>query len=1327
MRHPITLSHSFRQRLLTWCLVCLASTGAVLLVAAQETAASGGTSNVASDASGIADNPSASDAAPPATDATDATDATSGTDASSTPHSRDSAATAPTPAPPPAVLAGDARLARGLNAPRAVAANAAVGPVAAATPSRPSPAKGAAPPTANADDGGKDIRTVVRERTVYVPYEKLEDVFESEDRGIFLPYKEFLEIWRKSLPKPPQPEPDEPPADAVVRSASYAGSVEGDAARFQVTYHIEALKEGWTKLALPLDGVAVESIEHEGALLVADTAGYSVFLPRRGHYEVSLRLSVHVQSQPGKKTLSFDIPATALSRLELSVPEKDVRVQVEPKSAVLNVEPSGDATQVVAFLGNASKLSLSWLPPAGRAADGGSVLTAEQAVHTYLGERVLKSTTRLRFRILRGEQDTFRVQLPEDMRLIAVRGKSIREWTQEENVLVVQLHAPVKHAYELNLRFERILAATPESLSVPFARAEGVLRESGYVVVGHESGLHIRVATATGLSQLDPDEVPDELRAQLGIGFQFVAHPVHLQLQVEKILPVIRAHSVSVLTLGQEEDSWVGWVDFDISKAGVFRLQLRIPERWSVTSMDAGGNVEDFQLGDPANGQRIVTVSLKSKAMNKLRLPFRFSADGTIRDAGERSFSVLEVVGVEQSRGLFGVSTPRAYDVVTLEREALIDADIDELFRSGIMSQVGSENSIPRAYRFRAQPASVRLRLEAKNTEVDVLAQHLIEVADGNIKVAHMLDYNILYAAVDRLQFRTPESIANVPEKVEVENKKEIRSLGAENGSTLWELTFQTPVIGSVTLTLTHEMDLKGLTSGQALDYAVPMLRPEGVRTERGFVAVQKKGTLEIVPQPENMESVDPSDLPDKLRRGAIYSAFRYFSASPTLTLKLTHYQYESLATAVVNLLYVKSVLSEENKLKSEATLIVQNTDRQYLEVELGDQAEIFSLTVAGKPQAPNKKRRDSNVRLIPIPQSAGNAQAFPVVIVYEEQLGQKALGSIGKLGVRTLEVQGDVPVAKVELDLYLPPDYAYLWWSGNVAHETPTGLWPRFKRLLSSVVDTDGVVGKPAVAQKRQRRAAAPSESISVNLPTRNLKPVRLETLAPVAALNFTYVGRDLFTFVDLAALAIALAGGYFMIKRLKWSKLKVTAALIIAPLVLSWFAHSAVTEVYTSVFAGGALLAVYFGTLHAIAATKEWFATNGPMTPDPFLEGETVDAVVLEPEQLDDKSFRQIVAGQEDKAAGSAIDESDGDQSTTESSSPESTTTETTLPPPAQPTSGEKEEAADATESPEANATETDAGEANSEDATTDSAPKKRRRRKKEDGHDDAPEREV
>ena len=37
-----------------------------------------------------------------------------------------------------------------------------------------------------------------REQTIYVPYEKLREVFEKPGRGVFLSYEEFQKLWKSA-------------------------------------------------------------------------------------------------------------------------------------------------------------------------------------------------------------------------------------------------------------------------------------------------------------------------------------------------------------------------------------------------------------------------------------------------------------------------------------------------------------------------------------------------------------------------------------------------------------------------------------------------------------------------------------------------------------------------------------------------------------------------------------------------------------------------------------------------------------------------------------------------------------------------------------------------------------------------------------------------------------------------------------------------------------------------------------------------------------------------------------------------------------------------
>ena len=66
------------------------------------------------------------------------------------------------------------------------------------------PAKKAAEKAATGDANQEKL---IREQSIYIPYEKLRKVFEKEGRGVFLPYQKFQELWQAAQEKTPAAAP----------------------------------------------------------------------------------------------------------------------------------------------------------------------------------------------------------------------------------------------------------------------------------------------------------------------------------------------------------------------------------------------------------------------------------------------------------------------------------------------------------------------------------------------------------------------------------------------------------------------------------------------------------------------------------------------------------------------------------------------------------------------------------------------------------------------------------------------------------------------------------------------------------------------------------------------------------------------------------------------------------------------------------------------------------------------------------------------------------------------------------------------------------------
>jgi hypothetical protein len=1086
----------------------------------------------------------------------------------------------------------------------------------------------------------------LEEKTIYVPYDKLAEVFEKEGRGIFLPYKEFLELWQRAQPKPPPPPDVPPPAEAVIAGGLYKGQVEEGVARFEVEYRITALKKkGWSTLYLPLKNAAVEdaritAIEGEGQftkaalsqaappekaaaasppLIASRGERYEVYLPEAGSYRVDLKLAVRVDSRPGRRSITFGIPPAAISRLDLLIPEAKAQVEVEPLMAATRIEEKESSTRLLAFVGSAENVTVSWSPPAGQIEKEAALLLAHQDIRAYLGERVLRVATDVEFSILRQEVERIRVVMPQDMEVFSVSSENLREWSVDRQssppVLELRLHSGVAKAHRFSLAFERILKETPRTLSVPLPRIEGVLRESGFVALGHDRGLNVRIAQLEGLSQLDLGELPESLRAGAFVGLRYLAQPLRLDLEIEKILPVIHAETVSAIIFDVEEDAWIGWIDYKVARSGVFTLQVELPARWRVQSLGDEGAVEDYQSAPRENDAtlQVLTINLRNRASGGFRLPFHFAAPGSAA-AGEKTVTALRALGVQGDKGLLGIGGPRSFRLVVGDRQNLVAADVQELYQSGLQARLPQAAVADLAFRYHEQPASVKVTLEARKTEIKVNTRLLVNVTNSAIQVQQDLEYLIQFAAVDSIAFSAPSSY-DERLRYELQGARDLRKTPLADGRTRWEISLQSRSLGVRTIKVSYEERLDDLKTGEPKSVVLPLIRAEGdrelLRGEDGAVAIRKEGNLEVAETVEGLEVIDARELPPELAQGRIHKAYRFPQSQYRLELKLIRNEYIEVADAVVELILARVFATRELVFDTDALLVVENSSRQYLDLAFPKGSVNVRFYVNSQETTPQRipGRPEEELR-VPLKGTLGTTL---VRVRYQSGAGRR-MGSMDSFSIETPRVAGGegaeagrrVPVRKIELELYAPSENVYFPGSGTL-HEAGTAHSAEIDWLALSLFSNAGVV--------RQARAAAAGYG-QVQFPPPPPEFVRepsavffLETHAPEGNVNFRLIESRWFAVLNVAVFAAVLGLGIWATRRWRAERWWILGGAIAASLLFAWLSAPGKAILWLSAFRGSAVaclaVACLAWTPRLRHSYRRWREERLALEPDPYLEG--------------------------------------------------------------------------------------------------------------------------
>lgn len=318
---------------------------------------------------------------------------------------------------------------------------------------------------------------------------------------------------------------------------------------------------------------------------------------------------------------------------------------------------------------------------------------------------------------------------------------------------------------------------------------------------------------------------------------------------------------------------------------------------------------------------------------------------------------------------------------------------------------------------------------------------NLLSIEDDVLRVTAKFKLDILQNSIADIKVCVPEGYSIL--YVRDHNSQEIRdwSTKQEKDREILTIPFGGKKMGAVVFTVVAEkifaeeenkMEFGGFQVIKAI-------------RETGYVGVEKKSAAEAeIFETDNIDRIDiqrlPIDLVNMSARPIIF-ALRYLRHPLHLTLKITKHEELQIVNTVIDNASMMSVFLEDGKVITRVVYTLRNTGKQFLETTLPDGAEIWSLYVDGKRELPAKNEQGRfMIPLVPSKVEVGNIVPFDVEIVYYTKTSEFRF-----MGKERLQFpQTDVIISKMLWSCYLPVDYRFVHFGGNVEKEKiATGLRP--------------------------------------------------------------------------------------------------------------------------------------------------------------------------------------------------------------------------------------------------------------------------------------------
>jgi hypothetical protein len=1079
--------------------------------------------------------------------------------------------------------------------------------------------------TPPAETAKADAEQVIREQSIYIPYEKLRQVFEKQGRGVFLPYEKFQELWQAAREKTRPAAEAKPPVGALISEIDNEATVEKDVVRVQARLKIEVLSEGWNEISLRLADAAITgaTIGQQPARIVGSAGqDYRLLVEKKGkqpeQIELFLQYAKAITRTPGLNSVSLQAPQAPVSRWRITIPQAGVKVNIQPLIAATEVpapkqadggEKKGpEETVVLAFVGAAPQVRIDWTPKAEGATGLAALASVQAEQQVSVNEGVVRTRTALAYTISRAELGQLVIEVPGDQKVVNVFDANVRQWSvapsDGRQRITAQLFEPAKGSQQVTVELEKLVGDQPRfTLHVPVVKAVDVGRQQGVVVVAVAEGLQAEALPSGELMRVDAADLPGSLaRGAWTFSYRYAAVPFELKLEVQKVQPRILADSLVEAYVEPERISLDVAAIYTVERAGVFRLELDIPAGFDVRKVygrqiagAAGVQVDAHHL-EGENQTRLV-VNLARKAIGRVALlvELQKALDGGQRDLlaqpGKATDILLPIPTVAGAAGTLEQADGRLLIYAT--QSLLLDPGKPENGLRGISvekalagmqsirDQKPAEVRPVWAYAYTAKPAALKLSAQRRMPKLTIQQLLVARIESGVVKYHATFAYEVLFSGVKSLRIDVP---ADMPPKLSIEPKGlEKKPLAPQPddvsvGDVAWEVAGKSELLGSGKIEFLWDQPLEKLEIGKSVDLKMPHLRPRKVDRAWGQVALTKAETLDLheVGKPENLTPIDPQqDLSAPVPGAA--RAFE-FSDDWKLTVKVTQYALQEVKRTNIERAVVRMVVTPAHEVSVQALYRIRSAQQRLLVEIPGEVAfDTAPVRLLGRP--------------VPLERGGAGQYYVPLVSTTADEPFLLELRYTVPFREGRLDLPAFPPesaVLKVYLCTYLPADWALLGTRGPWTEEFRWRLKPS---LQWELVPRPGENGAPIddqylVSWVREgvKLAEDPAENFQTD-GTRYLYSALRPAAAPAGSLGVKTMHKNL---LHAAIFLLVVLGGILLLPTAAPGRALAVGVLITVLVLVGVFCPTCSVQILDSVLAAAVFIVLVLWVVWYFARTR-------------------------------------------------------------------------------------------------------------------------------------------
>jgi hypothetical protein len=539
--------------------------------------------------------------------------------------------------------------------------------------------------------------------------------------------------------------------------------------------------------------------------------------------------------------------------------------------------------------------------------------------------------------------------------------------------------------------------ALPLDLELAPLRVVGSAGELGFLGLAFGEDAQPETIEVEGLSRVNPEDFASKLLprdkegqplALLQHAFRYSTGEVVARLKVSAVSPELRAESWQLVSLGEDRLVLVSDLAVTITRSGVFRLELDVPDGLEIES--ATGEGLSHWTEARVDDKRVVTLHLSGKTMG--RRVFSLTLTGRPTGAQENwQVPRIGLRGASRETGVLTIVPERGLQVRAVKRGNVSQIDPRELADAPKDTARAAVSPGALAYRLLQSDWSLALAISRLDPWVTATVFHDATLREGQLLTRLHVSYRIENAAVKSRRVRIPGLDATAADTVRATGAAVADLVQIDGETDLWEIRFQRGLAGETDV----EIEFQRPSTGSGTESIEPVVF-EDVRQLSYFVALRAGGRLEIEAGtlPRGWQRSDWAVLQSTLGRAAgsvaPSLAFRVADPEGPLPVILKRHALADLRKLRVSEGSLTTLLSPGGDALTAVHLKMRVLGKSTLRLKLPEDATLFHVFV--NDEGANLVREDGDwlFHVFPAPESG---QPSVVRFVYSSSLrGGKTL-----------------------------------------------------------------------------------------------------------------------------------------------------------------------------------------------------------------------------------------------------------------------------------------------------------------------------------------------